>query len=317
VGINDSGDIVGDYFDASGVSHAYLLSQGTFTSFDPPGSIQTRGIAINNRGVIGGHFLDSNMVFWPPQAPPHNDTLSLYDDFSEGFIDPSKWSVQPMCADTGYDCAREVRNGHLRLAVRGYGDPNSDSGTSFAASQVLFRNPNSIDSIQIGLKVKSFITSGCSANSDAAHPQFLVSGTFFNTGTGDASGDVQGFLMVERRTDDTFDAPGLLRVGGFMQLNGQFFNNVDLGTLQVSEAAQATLLWDRPNHALVVRIVKSITTPSIVEQSMPYAVPDNQPPFVPFKSIAINSFAPNCTAQRSVAAMDANIDNVRVNLVDP
>src|SRR5215510_5798353 len=302
---------------AAASSNVVLPSQGTFTTFNPPGSIQTRGIAINNRGVIGGQFTDSNMVFWPPPTPPRNDALSLYDDFSEGFIDPSKWSVQPMCGFTGYDCAREVRHGRLRLAIRGYGDPNSDSGSSFANSQVNFRNPNSIDSIQLSLKVKRFISSGCPANSDAAHPQLIISGTFFNTGTGDASGDVKGFFMVERRTDDTFDAPGLLRVGGFMQLNGQFFNNVDLGTLQVGEAAQATLLWDRPNHALVVRIVKSITIPSIVEQSMPYAVPDNQPPFVPFKSIQIASFAPKCTAQRSVAAMDANIDNVRVNLVDP
>jgi len=222
-----------------------------------------------------------------------------------------------MCGFTGYDCAREARDGHLRLAVRGYGDPNSDSGTSFASSQVMFRNPNSINSIQLNLNVGSFITSGCPANSDAAHPQLLISGTFFNTGTGDASGDVSGFLMVERRTDDTFDAPGLLRVGGFMSLNGQFFNNVDLGTLQVGEAAQATLLWDRLNHALVVRIVKSNTTPAIVEQSMPYSVPDNLPPFISFKSIQVGSFAPNCTAQRSVAAMDANLDNVRVNLLGP
>jgi len=302
---------------AAASSKVVLPSQGTFTTFNPPGSIKTRGIAINNRGVIGGHFPGNNMVFWPRPTRPGINTLSLYDDFSEGFIDPSKWSVSPMCGFTGYDCAREVRHGHLRLAVRGYGAPNSDSGTSVAPSQVLFRNSNSIDSIQLSLNLKSFISTGCPANSDAAHPQLLIFGNFFNTGTGDASGDVQGYLMVERRTDDTFDAPGLLRVGGFMSVNGQFFNNVDLGTLQVGEAAKATLLWDRPNHALVVRIVKSNTTPSIIEQSMPYSLPDNQPPFVPFKSIAINSFAPNCTAQRSVAAMDANIDNVRVNLVDP
>src|SRR6266705_2362807 len=62
VGLNDHGDIVGDYRDSSGVFHGYLLSQGNFTTFDPPGSTQTRGIAINNLGVIGGTFLDSNAV---------------------------------------------------------------------------------------------------------------------------------------------------------------------------------------------------------------------------------------------------------------
>ena len=38
MGLNDSGDIVGDYRDASGMFHVYLLSHGTFTTFDPPGS---------------------------------------------------------------------------------------------------------------------------------------------------------------------------------------------------------------------------------------------------------------------------------------
>jgi len=57
-GLNDHGDIVGDYRDSSGVPHGYQLTHGTFTSFDPPGSVLTRGIAINNLGVIGGHFLD-------------------------------------------------------------------------------------------------------------------------------------------------------------------------------------------------------------------------------------------------------------------
>jgi len=285
--------------------------------FQPPGSIQTRGIAINNRGVIGSNFPDSNMALWPRQTLPRENTLSLYDDFSEGLIDPSKWSVQPMCGDTGYDCSREVRNGRLRLAVQGYGAPYSDSGISFANSQVNFSNPNSIDAIQIRFNVKSFISSGCPANSDAGGPQLALHGVFFNTGTGDASGDVHGVLFFERRSDDTFNAPGLLSIGAFMQLNGQFLNGGGLGTLQVGEAAQATLMWDRRNHALVARIVKSITTPSVVEQSMPYAVPDNQPPFALFnKFIAVYTFAPNCTAQRNLMAMDANIDNVRVHLVD-
>jgi hypothetical protein len=308
-----NGDIVGDYDDASGFLHGFQLQHGSFSTIDFPGAVQTFAATVNEPGqVVGFYNLAGQHGFLATPNPSAQNTQSLYDDFSEGFIDPSKWSVAPMCGFTAYDCAREVQRGHLRLAVRGYGDPNSNSGTSFAASQVNFRNPNSIDSIQFNLNVGSFISSGCLANSDAAHPQFLVSGTFFNAGTGDATGDVSAFFTVERRTDDTFDPPGVLRVGGFMFLNGQFFNNVDLGTLQVGEGAQGTLRLDRLNHAVVVRIVKSITTPSIVEQSMPYSVPDNQPAFVPLKSIRIGSFAPNCTAQRSVAAMDANVDNVRV-----
>jgi len=315
---NANGDIVGDYDDHSGLLHAFQLQQGSFGTIDFPGAVQTFAAAVNEPGqVVGFYNLAGQHGFLATPNPPAQNTLNLYDDFSEGFIDPSKWSVSPMCGFTGYDCAREVQHGHLRLAVRGFGDPNSDSGISFAASQVNFRNPNSIDSIQVNLNIQSFTSTACPANSNAAFPQFLISGTLFNTGTGDATGDVSGFLVVTRRTDDTFDPPGVLRVIGFMFLNGQFFNNVDLGALQVGEGAQATLRLDRLNHAVVVRIVKSITTPSIVEQSMPYSVPDSFPPFDSFKMIQVNSFAPNCTAQRSVTAMDANVDNVRVNVVGP
>jgi len=62
LGINNHGDIVGDYQDSSGVFHGYLLSGGNFTAFDPPGSLLTRGLAVNDRGVIGGRFIDSNIV---------------------------------------------------------------------------------------------------------------------------------------------------------------------------------------------------------------------------------------------------------------
>jgi probable HAF family extracellular repeat protein len=317
-GIAANRDIVGSYNDDSGLTHGFQLQQGSFSTIDFPGAGLTLAAKVSEAGqVVGFYNLAGQHGFLATPNPSAQNTLGLYDDFGQGFIDPSKWSVGAMCGGgNAYDCAREVQHGHLRLAIREYGDPNSDSGTSFAASRVMFRSPNTIDSIQLNLNVRSFISSACPANSDAAHPQFLISGTFFNTGTGDATGDVSAFFMVERRTDD-LNPPGLLHVGGFMFLNGQFFNNVDLGTLQVGEGAQATLRLDRTNHAVVVRIVKSTTTPSIVEQSMPYSVPDNLPPFVPFKTIQVASFAPNCTAQRSVAAMDASIDNVRVNLLGP
>jgi len=312
-GIAANGDIAGAYNDNSGLAHGFQLQQGSFTTIDFPGARQTQAVRVNETGqIVGFYNLAGQHGFLATPNPPAQNTSSLYDDFSEGFIDPSKWSVSPMCGFTGYDCAREVQHGHLRLAVRGYGDPNSDSGISFAASQVNFRNPTSIDSIQVNLNIQSFTSTACPANLNAAFPQFLISGTFFNTGTGNASGDVSGFLVVTRSTDDTFDPPGVLRVIGFMFLNGQFFNNVDLGALQVGEGAQATLRLDRLNHAVVVRIVKSSTTPSIVEQSMPYSVPDSFPPFNSFKMIQVNSFAPNCTAQRNVTAMEATVDNVRV-----
>jgi len=55
VGINPAGEITGSYIDASFASHGFLRSaKGSFTSFDPPGSISTQPSSINqSRGDHG------------------------------------------------------------------------------------------------------------------------------------------------------------------------------------------------------------------------------------------------------------------------
>ena len=56
-GINDLGQIVGEYEDAAdGNRHGFLLSQGTYTTLDPPGSAFTVAEGINNAGVIVGVY---------------------------------------------------------------------------------------------------------------------------------------------------------------------------------------------------------------------------------------------------------------------
>jgi hypothetical protein len=57
--INAEGSIVGAYT-AAGVLHSFLLSNGTFTSFDPPGAVGfSDATGINPSGVIVGLFFDS------------------------------------------------------------------------------------------------------------------------------------------------------------------------------------------------------------------------------------------------------------------
>ena len=58
-GINDSGQIVGDYQDGKGF-HGYLLdSNGTFTRLDVPGAASTHAYGINDNGLIVGQYTDS------------------------------------------------------------------------------------------------------------------------------------------------------------------------------------------------------------------------------------------------------------------
>ena len=56
--------VTGFYIDAGDVVHGFSRgSDGTFTSFDPPGSIFTLPIEMNPSGTITGFYLDANNVF--------------------------------------------------------------------------------------------------------------------------------------------------------------------------------------------------------------------------------------------------------------
>ena len=69
-GINSRGDIVGQYTppDAPTRRHGYLLRDGVFTSFDPPGSTFTNALGINDEGDIAGRYTLS------PKRPPDGFT---------------------------------------------------------------------------------------------------------------------------------------------------------------------------------------------------------------------------------------------------
>jgi hypothetical protein len=62
VSINPAGEIVGNYFDASFVTHGFLrTTDGTITSFDAPGAgVATFPVAITPQGLIVGWYFDAN-----------------------------------------------------------------------------------------------------------------------------------------------------------------------------------------------------------------------------------------------------------------
>ena len=62
-GINDSGQIVGNFNDAADVGHGFLLSEGSYTTIDVPGSVATSVSGINASGqVVGSFFLGVPIV---------------------------------------------------------------------------------------------------------------------------------------------------------------------------------------------------------------------------------------------------------------
>jgi len=55
-GINNSRTVVGDYAIADGTIHSFFWSNGTFTEYDVPGTVQTNLLGINEPGDFTGAF---------------------------------------------------------------------------------------------------------------------------------------------------------------------------------------------------------------------------------------------------------------------
>jgi hypothetical protein len=61
-GINNSGEVVGGWWDSNKDEHGFTLIGSTYTSFDYPGASETAGFGINSVGDIVGGYNDSSGV---------------------------------------------------------------------------------------------------------------------------------------------------------------------------------------------------------------------------------------------------------------
>jgi uncharacterized SAM-dependent methyltransferase len=58
--ITAAGVVVGSYIDSSGAQHGFLRNaNGSFITFDPPGSTLTTATAINPAGTVNGAYNDA------------------------------------------------------------------------------------------------------------------------------------------------------------------------------------------------------------------------------------------------------------------
>ncbi|MCU1285628.1 MAG: hypothetical protein JWO13_1978 [Acidobacteriales bacterium] len=54
--LNDSKQVIGIFYDANNVSHAFLYSDGTYNDFNYPGATLTLPHGINNAGIVVGEY---------------------------------------------------------------------------------------------------------------------------------------------------------------------------------------------------------------------------------------------------------------------
>jgi probable HAF family extracellular repeat protein len=69
-GINNSGQIVGGYDDASGYAHGFLDTGGFFTTINVPGASTTYAYGINDSGQIVGGYDDAYGFLATPSPNP-------------------------------------------------------------------------------------------------------------------------------------------------------------------------------------------------------------------------------------------------------
>jgi uncharacterized membrane protein len=78
MGLNDRGQIVGEYQDQDGVDHGFLLDRGDrFTRIDVPGAKGSEASKLNNRGqLVGVAGNPEDLASSPPANPAPNGQIA-------------------------------------------------------------------------------------------------------------------------------------------------------------------------------------------------------------------------------------------------
>jgi len=95
-GLNDLGQIVGTYGDASDATHGFLASAGSFTTLDHPGALDTELLAIDNTGLVigagsaplGAPFMHAGGNFAPLPFPGFG---GRYDGINQSGVMVGSW----------------------------------------------------------------------------------------------------------------------------------------------------------------------------------------------------------------------------------
>ena len=124
-------------------------------------------------------------------------TGSLYDSFRGPFIDPQKWDGVGGLSRNTPELVREVRNGHLRLAARTYGNRWADSGGEFDLAELDFKDPQTITSFGAWVVVTSVGGLSCTSNSVITDPTVHLIGVFCATDDlGSNTSDIDAMIVM-------------------------------------------------------------------------------------------------------------------------
>jgi hypothetical protein len=234
----------------------------------------------------------------------------VYDDFDRAFIDPLKWEGAGAWSRNTLEFVREIRNGHLRLGARTYGDRWGDTGSVFDFDDLEFKNAATITSFGAWVVVKNMASSSCADNAWVSDPEVsLVGGSFFTIGEpGSGTGDVNARVTIQQS-----EPGGRLIVRLIADVyGGSVLGDADLGTVAIGEPVFLFLRWDQANHRFLGGARK--TGAQVETAVIPYALDDSRAAGFTFRALSVSNNTPNCAATPTFAGAEAEFDHVMVNV---
>lgn len=270
------------------------------------------------------HFLSPVLIVlfllgtWHPAEAV--EPWKVYDNFQIGLVNPDKWvgfQAGSVVREAARTIIQDSDGRHLRIFNRAYGEPGSDTGTSFGGFAFAFKNPSTITAIGATMQVRNFKSTGCVANPAPTFAIPGIFGAFFNVGTpvpGSRVDDVFAAMSVGRFSNST-DPPGVLDVSAVVIhchdvdcSASTLLGFAPLGKVTKGQRVRLLMQWDQANDQFIFQRGKQ--TPVNVS----YVVSDTAQPGFPLKTLEVVHRVANCTtAPRPVGMGDTLFDNVVVN----
>jgi hypothetical protein len=257
------------------------------------------------------------VILWPLSANAL-EPLSVYEDWSGGFVRSDRWLGGQGFG--GQEARREVGGSRLTMRFRHEGSTATNTGSIRSNLFLNAANSTAINQIEATFMVANLSVTNCAANNSpfmtVARPAQLDIARF-NDGSG-SSGDRTGdyFAGVQAiRDGSSTDPEGVLRVQGFINrcsnADCSSFTNVInqflASTVSVGQNFTLRLIWDQPNHQFLFGLDNSSAV------SMPYAASDATGAIVPFVELLVNHWTANCTAGAVVIDSTTPVGTVRTN----
>jgi probable HAF family extracellular repeat protein len=208
-GINNAGQIVGEYIDDRG-THGFMLTEGRFTTLDAPGATFTQAWRINDSGQIVGEYIGTNT---------QGKGFLLSGGAYTAILPPGAASAVAY----GINNAGQIVGGYATILLGG-GNAFLQSGGNYTALQP----PGTFASIAFAINDAGHIVGGSSAGafllSGGSYTQLNIPGSFGTEAHGINNAD-----QIVGTYEDLHQTHGFL-------LSGNDYTTLDIPGAQVVQA---------------------------------------------------------------------------------